>query len=69
MKNKWMQKLNKFAMTSVAAFALMVVSGVANASCYYYFGQDELPADAKSCVNFKDDVGMVKPQAGRTAHY
>ena len=52
MKNKWMQKLNKFAMTSVAAFALMVVSGVANASCYYYFGQDELPADAKKLRQF-----------------
>lgn len=47
-----MQKLNKFAMTSVAAFALIVVSGVANASCYYYFGQDELPADAKKLRKF-----------------
>lgn len=52
MKNKWMQKLNKFAMTSVAALALMVVSGVSNACCYWYFGQDELPAEAKKLRKF-----------------
>ena len=34
MKNrKWMQKLNRFAMSSVAAVALMVGGGIANLSC------------------------------------
>lgn len=53
MKNrKWMQKLNRFAMSSVAAFALMVVGGIANRSCYWYFGQDELPEGAKKLRRF-----------------
>lgn len=53
MKNtKWMQKLNRFAMSSVAAFALMVVGGIANRSCCWYFGQDELPEGAKKLRRF-----------------
>ena len=70
MKNrKWMQKLNRFAMSSVAAFALMVVGGIANRSCYWYFGQDELPEGAKKLRRFQNGVGMVQPQAGRAGHH
>lgn len=53
MKNRrWMQKLNRFAMSSVAAFALLVAGGIANHSCYWYFGQDEVPEGAKKLRRF-----------------
>ena len=53
MKNKkWIYKLSSLAMTGMAAFALTVTSGVANASCYWYFGQDDMPANYKKLRKF-----------------
>ena len=53
MKNKkWIYRLSTLAMTGMAAFALTVTTGVANASCMWYFGQDEMPENSKKLRKF-----------------
>lgn len=51
-RKKWMNRLSTLAMTGMAAFALTVTTGVANAVCCWYFGQDEMPKGADKLRKF-----------------
>lgn len=44
---KWMGKLNKGALSTMAAMALMVTASNVSTCCWFILGQDELPENAK----------------------
>lgn len=46
------QKLNKGALSSVAALALMITASNVSTCCWYIFGQDKLPENAKKLRKF-----------------
>ncbi|MBQ4522874.1 MAG: cyclic lactone autoinducer peptide [Lachnospiraceae bacterium] len=45
-------KLNNGALSSVAALALMVTAVNTSSCCWYIFGQDKLPENAKKLRKF-----------------
>lgn len=44
--------LNKKTMNLIAASALMVTAMATNASCLWFFGQDEIPKNSKKLRRF-----------------
>lgn len=47
-----MYKLSTGALSMMAVMALTVTSGIANASCAWFFGQDEMPKNVKKLRKF-----------------
>lgn len=45
-------KMNKSALSSVAALALMVTASNVSTCCWFVFGQDKLPENAKKLRRF-----------------
>ena len=45
-------KLSRGTLTSVAALALMVTASNVSTCCWYIFGQDKLPENAKKLRKF-----------------
>ena len=50
---KLIQKVNKGALSTMAAMALVVTASNVSTCCWFILGQDELPENAKRLRKFK----------------